>query len=537
MDRLTQARRVACLVMVVSVLLVGHTGLSADQGPTQAELNTAQANTSDWLLTNHDYGGQRYVDLQLINRENAARLRPVCRYHAGGYAPFQTNPIVYRGVMYMTTTQATVALDATTCEVRWRHDWQPKAKQNWPQQRGVALKEGRVVRGTNDGYLLALDAATGELLWAKPVADANKGESLTMPPVIYEDLVIIGPAGSENAIKGWIGAFRLADGTPVWRFNTVPGAGEPGADTWSEAPGQVVGGGAIWTPLSLDPATGLVYVPVTNPAPDFYGEARRGDNLYTNSMVVLHARSGALQWYYQFVPHDTHDWDLTQVSPLFTTTVHGTPRKLVAAVGKSGLLHVLDRETRALLYQVPVTSRRNVDVALTVEGVHACPGVLGGVQWNGPAYNPKLNTLYVPSVDWCGTYKLAEELRFVQGKLYMGGQYRGDSVLEAHGWLTAIDAANGTIRWRYRSPRPMLAAVTTTSAELIFTGELTEDFIVLDARDGTVLYRFNTDGPLNGGVITYAIEGRQYVAAMSGNATPFWAAPPGSATVVIFALP
>jgi alcohol dehydrogenase (cytochrome c) len=401
----------------------------------------------------------------------------------------------------------------------------------------VALKEGRVVRGTNDGYLLALDAATGELLWEKPVADANKGESLTMPPVIYEDLAIIGPAGSENAIKGWIGAFRLADGQPVWRFNTVPGAGEPGTDTWREAPDKVVGGGAIWTPLSLDPAAGLVYVPVTNPAPDFYGAARRGDNLYTNSMVVLHARSGALRWYYQLVPHDTHDWDLTQVSPLFTTTVKGKPRQLVAAVGKSGLLHVLDRETQALLYQVPVTSRRNVDVALTGEGVHACPGVLGGVQWNGPAYNPKLNMLYVPAVDWCGTYKLAEELRFVRGKLYMGGKFEWDPVAEAHGWLTAIDAASGAMRWRYRSSRPMLAAVTTTSAELIFTGELTGDFIVLDARDGTVLYRFNTGGPLNGGVITYAIEGRQYAAAMSGNATFFWKAPPGSATVVLFALP
>ena len=320
----------------------------AQQGPTQAELNAAASNAVDWLLTNHDYGGQRFVDATEITRDNAASLRAACVYQAADLRPFHTNPLVYRGVMYLTTSQATIALDAATCRVQWRHVWRPKAKENWPQSRGVALKEGIIIRGTADGYLLALDALTGRLLWERAAADAEKGETFTMPPVVFEDLVIIGPAGNEVPVRGWVGAFRVATGEPVWRFNTRPAAGELGAETWGMTE-ALTGGGAVWTPFSLDPAQGLVFVPVGNPAPDFYSDVRQGANLYTNSLVVLDARTGKLVWHYQAVPHDLHDWDLTQVSPLFTAQVNGTERRLVSVVGKDGLLHVLDREPRASL--------------------------------------------------------------------------------------------------------------------------------------------------------------------------------------------
>jgi alcohol dehydrogenase (cytochrome c) len=281
----------------------------------------------------------------------------------------------------------------------------------------------------------------------------------------------------------------------------------------------------------------LVYVPVANPAPDFYDDNRPGANLYTNSMLVLDVRTGKLKWFYQSVQRDTHDWDLTQVSPLFTATVAGKMRKLVAVVGKDGLLRALDRETKEQMYETPVTTRLNTEVPTTTEGIRACPGVLGGVLWNGPAYNPRVNMLYVPAVDWCGVFKKDKEPRFIMGQLYMGGTYLEDPVEKARGWLTAIDAATGKVAWKYESPKPMLAAVTTTSADLVFTGELTGDFIALDARAGKVLYRFHTGGPMNGGVVTYAINGRQYVAASSGSASGFWRAAPGSSTIIIFALP
>jgi alcohol dehydrogenase (cytochrome c) len=198
---------------------------------------------------------------------------------------------------------------------------------------------------------------------------------------------------------------------------------------------------------------------------------------------------------------------------------------------------VLDRESHEHLYEVAVTRRENVDVPPTLEGVRACPGPLGGVQWNGPAFNPGTNMLYVNSVDWCGTFKKAEELEHVLGRNYMGGRFVPDPAEPARGWLTAVDASTGAIRWRYRSPRPMLAAITTTSTDLLFTGELDGDFLVLDGRDGAVLYRFNTGAAMAGGVVTYQLAGTQYVAATSGATTYFWGTQLTSARVTIFTLP
>jgi alcohol dehydrogenase (cytochrome c) len=524
--------------LLTAALLMGVATLPAraQEGPTQMELNAAASSAADWLLTNHDYGGQRFVDATEITRDNASRLRPACVFETHELRPFYTSPLVYRGIMYLTSSQSTIALDAATCQVQWRHDWTPKARRNWPQSRGVALKEGMLIRGTTDGYLLALDALTGRLLWERAAADADRGETFTMAPLIFEDLVIIGPAGNEVPVRGWVGAFRGATGEAVWRFNTRPAAGEPGAETWSLTE-AVTGGGAVWTPMSLDPAAGLLFVAVGNPAPDFFGDVRQGANLYTNSLVVLDARTGQLVWHYQAVPHDLHDWDLTQVSPLFTAEVNGTPRRLVAVVGKDGLLHVLDRESHEHRYEVAVTRRENADVPPTLEGVRACPGPLGGVQWNGPAFNPGTNMLYVNSVDWCGTFKKAEELEHVLGRNYMGGRFVPDPAEPARGWLTAVDASTGAIRWRYRSPRPMLAAITTTSTDLLFTGELDGDFLVLDGRDGAVLYRFNTGAAMAGGVVTYQLAGTQYVAATSGATTYFWRTQLTSARVTIFALP
>jgi alcohol dehydrogenase (cytochrome c) len=510
----------------------------SSKSPSQDELNAAQTNTTDWLMSNHDYSGQRFVDLKQINRQNVASMRPVCMYQAGDTKSFHNNPVVYRGVMYITTTWSTIAIDATNCRVRWRHDWKPKSIEIYPPNRGAAIKDGRVVRATTDGYLFALDIETGKLLWEKRIIAVEKNEgSFNIAPVIFEDLVLLGLGISEQGVKGWIGAFKLENGDPVWRFNTVPDDGEPGAETWGTGNARLKGGGAVWSPMSLDPEAGLVYVPVANPAPDFYGDVRPGANLYTSSMVILDVRTGKLKWFYQAVPHDTHDYDLTQVSPLFTANVAGKTRKLVATVGKDGLLHVLDRETKEHLYETPVTTRLNTDVETSTTPHRACPGVLGGVLWNGPAYNPRANMLYVPAVDWCGIFRKAPELRHVAGQLYMGGFYMEDPVVKARGWLTAIDASTGKVAWKYESSRPMLAAVTTTASDMIFTGELTGDFLGLDGLTGKALYRFNMGGPMNGGVVSYAIDGKQYVAAATGSATGFWKASPGSSTIVIFSLP
>jgi len=252
-------------------------------------------------------------------------------------------------------------------------------------------------------------------------------------------------------------------------------------------------------------------------------------------MIALDVRTGELAWYDQLVPADDHDWDLTQVSPLYRTRVNGEERDLIATVGKDGILRVIDRDSHERLFETPVTTIKNAEAPVTTVGTWACPGILGGVEWSGPAYNPGTNMLYTPAVDWCATFIMAEEVRYIEGENYLGGEVELDD--DWQGWVTAVDASDGTVRWKYRSDRPMVASVTTTAGGLVLTGELNGDFLVLDAADGEVLFRFYTGGPIGGGVVSYEIEGKQYIAVMSGLPSGFWVDEhAGSPTAFIFAL-
>ena len=392
------------------------------------------------------------------------------------------------------------------------------------------------MRGTADGYLIALDMTDGSLLWSQPVASAAGGQYFSMPPLIFGDLIIAGPSGADFGAKNWVGAFKLETGEPVWKFNLVPDPGEPGAETWESAESLKHGGGSLWTPLSLDAKAGIVYLPVGNPAPDFYGELRPGANLYTNSLVALEAKTGKLLWYRQFIPHDVHDADLSQVSPLFTTTIDGKKHEVISVSGKDGLLRLLDRNSHDQFYEVPITTRENVDALPTVEGVHRCPGLLGGMEWNGPAYDPGSNSLFVPAVDWCGVFsKAPKDPPIMQGMHYYGGAVASDPREKSKGWLTAFDASTGKERWKYASPTPLVAGVTATSGGVLFTGDLNNDFLALDAATGDVLYRFNTGGSIGGGVISYALAGKQYVATTSGTVSAFFGGS-GLPAIVIFAV-
>ena len=495
-------------------------------GPTQDELTAAGPKTSDWLFTNHDYQGQRYVDLNQITPANVGNLKPVCMYQVGDMNPFPTNPLIYKGQMFITSRDATVSIDAATCRVNWRYDRKSRVPASFglKMNRGGAIKDGKFVFGTHDGFLIALDAGTGKEIWVRDVSGdpQNGGGGFNMAPILYEDMIFIAPAGSELDVKGWIGAFKLSTGEPIWRFNTVPDDNEPGADTWPSHAARAHGGGSVWGTLTLDVAKGQLFLPVSNPTPDFDGDARKGDNLYTCSIVVLDLKTGKLIWYYQITPHDTHDYDLTQASPQFSATIDGKMRNLVVAAGKEGTVHVLDRDTHKQLYEVPVTTRQNTDkpwiaIDTTKGGERVCPGAIGGVQWNGPAWSPLTGMLYVNAADFCAITK--------------------DPTEKSTGWLTAIDAANGKVAWKNSTVRPILAAVTPTSSGIVFTGELTGDFDAFDAKDGKKLYSFNVGGAITGGVPTYTVGGKQYVAVASGAANSFWRAAPGSSTIVVFALP
>ncbi|HIF05828.1 MAG TPA: pyrrolo-quinoline quinone [Gemmatimonadetes bacterium] len=525
-------------VGIASAFIQGARSVPIGTGPSVEELVGAEEDAANWLFHTGNFSGTRYSPLSEIDVDNVANLRPVCLFQLSEARNFQTGPIVYDGIMYFTGVRTTVAIDAATCRMLWRHTWQPRDREVWNNNRGVGIQDGYVVRGTADGYLMALDAADGEFLWARQIADPWIGETFTMAPMVYDDLVLIGPAGSENGISGWVGAFRLRDGEQVWKFQTVPGATREGSESWGNPLSIPLGGGAVWTPFTLDVARGELYVAVGNPAPDFPAELRPGLNLYTNSIVALDVRTGALRWYEQLVPSDEHDWDLTQVSPIFSRNVGGAQQDLVTTVGKDGIIRLLDRETRERLFETPITTLENVDAPVTTDGTRACPGVYGGVEWNGPAYHPGTGTLVTPTVDWCTTFTefQPDEVRYVDGQLYMGGTYEMDT--QATGWITSVNTNDGSVRWRYHSERPVVGAVSATAGGLVFAGELTGDFLAFSADSGEVLYRFNTGGPIGAGVVSYSVEGRQYVAVGSGRPSGFWWGDhQGSGTIVVFGLP
>ena len=375
--------------------LMGDRGLKpTGKGPTQADL-TAAVTSRDWLYNTHDYAGTRHAPLAMITPANAGRLQVECAYQVGAIETFVSGPLVWQGTMYLTTTTLTIAIDAATCRERWRHTWQPRDAQPFPNNRGAAIKDGYVVRGTSDGYLVALDAADGQLLWARQVAKPSQGETITMAPMIFEDIVIIAPAGSEVNVQGWVGAFRITDGTPVWRFNTIPRAGEPGAETWQVKPGIPVGGGGVWTSPTLDTVRGELYVAVGNPAPDLPKDLRAGKNLYTNSVIALDVRTGGLRWHDQLVTPDFHDWDVTHATPLITDEGrHEDARRARDRREGRPASHDRPADPRAA-DRTPVTTRLNVDLPLTRDGVHACPGssvacsgtALAGIR-HGPALHP-----------------------------------------------------------------------------------------------------------------------------------------------------
>jgi len=496
--------------------------------------NAFASSKDDWLGYNGSYAGDRYSTLTQIDRTNAPHLHPVCAFQYGELGPAQTAPVVAAGVMYVTGEETTYALDAKTCKVRWQNTYASTGPKAALANRGVALLDGKVFRGTPDSHLIAIDAATGRTLWNVPVSDSSDGSNTAAAPLAWQGKVYIGIAGSEDGVKGKVMAFSAADGTLLWTFSTIASGDDPGAATWGNAAATATGGGGTWSSYGLDPATATLFVPVGNPGPDFSADYRPGANLYTSSIVALDANTGKLRWYYQLVPHDYHDWDAAAPPALFRGA-NGKP--MMSFAGKSGILFTIDYRTHALVSKMPVTTILDADKPFTTEGTHFCPGTLGGVEWNGPAYSSHDKLVYVNAVDWCSTVKLGE-VRYVLGKSFLGSG-NGMGVKDAQGgtgWLTAVDPLTGKIAWRYHAPGLMVAGVTVTAGGVLFTGETTGEFDAFDAANGKVLYRFNTGGSIAGGIATYAVGGKQYVVAVSGNQSRTSVKGGGAPTIFVFAL-
>ncbi len=527
-----------------------------------AQAGTSAVSPADWRTYNRTFEGDRYSPLDQITATNVAQLRRVCTYDLRDSLSFQTGPVVVGGVMYFTTDTATYAVDGATCQERWRRG--TGAQPGYLRvNRGVAYDGGRVFRGVNTGRVHALDAATGRVVWDVSLG-LEPGASVTMAPIAANGLVYVGNSGGDNkGVRGKVYALDQRDGRLVWRFTTVPDTGRA-RESWQNRADMPPTGGAFWTTFGLDPRQGVLYVPAGNPAPDFFPEMRPGQNLYTNSVIALDARTGRMLGYIQVVRNDFHDWDVS-TGPVVLTTRDGRP--LIASANKDGLLSGIDRSrvgreraplpggresiipalrTLVMVYQTPTTTRENTDVQFSAFGdVRFCPGFLGGSEWNGPSYHPGLNLLVIGAVDRCATMRRMhpDSLVVETGGAWAGGEDPNnpygvlDDTANARGWITAIDADSGTVRWKYETDLPTIAGVTTTAGGLVFTGHLTGEAIALDARDGRVLWRDQTNNAIGGGVVTYAVNGKQYVAVAAGLHSANWPAPAQTNRIVVYALP
>ena len=396
--------------------------------------------------------------------------------------------------------------------------------------RGVAVLDGRVFRGTGDARLLALDAATGKLLWKDVIGATRLGESATAAPLAAGGTVYMGIGGSELGARGRVMAYDAQTGRELWRFDTVPMGTEKGAGTWKRPKSAKTGGGGVWGAMTLDVTTGELFVPVGNPWPDLDRAYRPGTNLFTDSMVVLDARTGALKWWYQVTPEDWQDMDLAAAPVIYRGV---GVRDILAFGGKDGHVRAIDRDTHQLIFSTAVTTVDAAPAGPTPDGVRICPGYAGGVEWNGPALDTINNTLVTGSVDACFIVK-SGTTRYSPTEASFGGTVAPDGPVT--GWLTALDSDTGEVRWRYHAEKPIIAGVTPTAGGVTLTGDLAGNFLVFDSKTGALIDKVATGGALAGGVVTYEAAGKQYVAFASGNVSRTAFGALGLPSVVVMAL-
>ncbi|HEX7130044.1 MAG TPA: PQQ-binding-like beta-propeller repeat protein [Rhodanobacteraceae bacterium] len=518
-------------------------------GPAYAPAQVARAApdpATDWGAYNKTRSGNRYSPLAQIDASNVGSLKQVCAFTLDQPVNMQSSLVEIGGTLYFTTLEDTYAVDAGTCALRWRHTYRlARAPPFDPNKvnRGVGWLDGKLFRGSNDGRLYALDAGTGEELWNVPVGDPEIGETFPAAPVAWNGRVYIGNAGGDNfGVTGRIMAFDANNGGRLWSADLVPTSG-PASQTWPPSTVEHPrAGAATWTSYTLDTQRGLLWVPTGNAAPDFLKSLRPGRNLYTYSVVALDVTTGALKAAKQLVTEDDfHDWDIA-APPELIDTPEG--RRMLVVAGKNGYLYALDRDTLQVLYRTPVTRIENVTAPLTEQGTHFCPGIDGGVEWNGPAYSPRTNAFYVNAIDWCITVatRPAAELQGRKGLPWTGAKDRkapfGVQDKQRSGWVTAVNAKDGSILWRYHARAPLVSGITATAGDVVFTADIAGDFMAFDARSGKLLWQRNLGQPIGGGVIAYSVAGREYVAVASGMDSPLgWQVHSTPARVVVFALP
>jgi alcohol dehydrogenase (cytochrome c) len=555
-------------LLVPALLLIGTplAGTLAAQEVTYQRLLNADKEPHNWLSYYRTYNGQRYSPLDQITKSNVRRLVPVWAFQTGDVeGGLQTTPLVADGVMYLSTAWNRIfALDAVTGRRLWQYNYEkPKkvAALYSPWNRGVALANGLVFMGTIDNHMLAIDAKTGREVWNVEVEDPEQcGCNITGAPLVVKDKVLAGVTGGDAFHRGYINAFDLKTGRQAWRFWTIPGPGEPGNETWS-GDSWKYGGGSAWTTGSFDPDLNLVYWSIGNPAADFYGQNRKGKNLYTDSIVALDADTGKLKWYNQQIPNDVWDFDTAYENVLIDVNYQGRPRKLLVNVSKSGFTWVLDRTNGNFISAWPAIENYNFIKGIDKEGnllgrnepapetpTLICPAIAGGRSWNHAAFNPKNGWFFTTGLEWCMEMISRQETP-KEGQAAFGGEFKmkPPPLGPPGGHLGAYDPITGRVHWMYKSKYPLLASQLVTAGGLMFTGDAEGKFFALDADTGKELWGFMTGSGNRGSPISYGVKGRQYIAtptgwgsALAGLMPQLWPETenfrPGSA-VFVFALP
>jgi alcohol dehydrogenase (cytochrome c) len=510
---------------------------SADAQVPYRRLVEADREPGSWLSYSRTYSGQRFSPLSEITGGNVGRLKAIWIFQSRGPGRFQTSPLVADGVMYVTEpsgeTQAVSALDARTGRVLWRYE-RPLSKELQTvgfgrTNRGPALLDDMLYVGTLDAHLVALDVRSGAVRWDVEVASNKDGHCITAAPLALDGKVVVGISGGEAGIRGFFDAYDAKTGRRLWRHWTIPAPGEPGSETWSGEAWKT-GGAPTWVTGSYDPELRLLYWGTGNPAPDWNGDDRPGDNLYSCSLLAVDPDTGERRWHFQFTPHDTHDWDSSHVPVLIDAPFGGRPRKLVAVANRNAFFYVLDRVTGEFLHGSPYATETWADgldargrpllkpgTEPSPEGALVWPSSNGATLWFSPSFSPRTGLFYVAAREKGAVYFKAEA-RYRPGVWFAGGGERSLGADEESGAIRALEVGTGRLRWEFPLLSPPWAGVLSTAGGLVFTGTNEGDFFALDDETGKALWHFPAGGEVYANPISFLAGGRQRIAVAAGGA-------------------
>jgi alcohol dehydrogenase (cytochrome c) len=512
---------------LLGLFLLACTAASA-QVPFERIAN-ADKEPGNWLTYSRNLQGHRFSPLTEINSQNVSQLKVKWAFQFPDPRN-EVSPIVVDGIIYITGPNSAAAVDGRTGRTLWT--WKRALPSDYRSigfghtSRGPAVLDDQLYVATLDGYLVALDLKSGSERWASKVLDYKLGYSMTMAPLATDGKVIVGVSGGEAGIRGFIDAYDAKTGKQAWRFWTIPGPGEPGHETWAGESWKT-GGAPTWVTGAYDPELKLVYWGVGNPGPDWNGDAREGDNLYSCSFVALDADSGKLKWHFQFTPHDTHDWDATHVPVLFDANVHGTKRKLIAVANRNAFYYVLDRVTGEFVTGKPYAKQTWAkgldakgkpimvkDAVPSKEGMLIWPNLNGATVWFSPSFSPKTGYFYVAVREIGATY-FKMDTPYKPGTEFMGGGEEELPPDDSWGAIRALQAETGELRWEFKLLSPPWAGVMSTAGGLVFSGSDEGNFYALDAQSGKPLWDFQTGGAVAANPISFTVDGHQYIAIAS----------------------